>query len=109
MPSSSSFAVERQSFTLEWTYTLDGTLFLTQFFNVTVSGSDFIGRATIPGNIIVQPKYQARFRGQVLNTQAVLTILSVQRSDQGTNRINVAPTGSGSLSQDVKVEVLCKD
>ncbi|XP_068733582.1 fibroblast growth factor receptor 4-like [Montipora capricornis] len=53
----------------------------------------------------VEPKYQERFRGQATNTRAELTILAVQRSDQGTYRIDVAPTGSGSLSDSVEVVV----
>ncbi|XP_068686531.1 uncharacterized protein [Montipora foliosa] len=104
-PSTPSPAAEEQNFTLEWNYTLDGTVLLAQFFNVSSSGSELIGRTFSPGTITVQSKYQERFRAQATNSRAELTILTVQRSDQGTYRINVIPTGSGSLSDDVEVVV----
>ncbi|XP_068686971.1 fibroblast growth factor receptor 3-like isoform X2 [Montipora foliosa] len=105
-PSTQSPAVEGQNLTLEWNYTLDGTVGLSQFLNVSSSGStDVIGKTFGPGSLAVESKYQERIRGQVTNTRAELAILTVQRSDQGTYRVNLVPTGSGSLSDDVEVVV----
>ena len=92
-----------------WTYTLDGTVGLAQFNIITDSGSGvLIGRTFGPGLITVEPEYQARFRAQATNTRAELNILQVQRSDEATYRMNVIPTGFGSLSQLVVVIVSCK-
>ena len=96
------------NFTLEWTYTLDGSVGFAQFFNVSVNGSELIGKRFGPGNITTNPKYQARFRAQVTNTRAKLTILLVERSDQSTYGVSLAPTGFGSLTDDVPVTVQCK-
>ena len=92
------------NFTLEWTYTLDGSVGAVQFFN----GSELIGKRFGPGYITNYPKYQARFRAQVTNTRAELTIHLVERSDQSTYRLDVVPTGLGSLTDDVPVTVHCK-
>ena len=92
------------NFTLEWTYTLDGSVGFAQFFN----GSELIGKRFGPGNITTDPKYQARFRAQVTNTRAELTIHLVERSDESTYQVDVVPTGPGSLKNDVPVSVLCK-
>ena len=101
--------MEGQDLTLEWTYTLDGTVLLSQFFNVSVSRvAELIGKRVGQGNATYNPKYQARFRAQMTNTQAKLTILAVQRSDQSTYRVNVVPAGSGALLNDVAVLVQCK-
>ncbi|XP_074634715.1 intercellular adhesion molecule 5-like isoform X3 [Acropora palmata] len=100
-PSVPSYAVEGMNFTLEWTYTLDGSVGAAQFFN----GIELIGKRFGPGNITSYPKYQARFRAQVTNTRAELTIHLVERSDQSTYRLDVVPTGLGSLTDDVPVTV----
>ena len=98
-----------QSFTLQWTYTLDGTVGFASFSIITSSGRELlIGKKFGPGVITVQPEYQARFRAQATNTRAELNILAVQRSDETRYRMNVIPTGSGSLIQSVVVIVKCK-
>ena len=100
--------MEGQNLTLEWNYTLDGTVGLAQFFNSTGFGTESIGKTFSPGKMTVESKYQERFRGQATNTRAELTILTVQRSDQGTYTVKVVPTGSSFLLHDVEVTVQCK-
>ena len=108
-PSTPSYAVQGQSFTLEWTYTLDGTVVLAQFSIITRSGSELlIGRKFGLAVITLQPEYQAQFRAQATNTRAELNILAVQRSDETTYKVTVFPTGAGSLVQSVFVVVNCK-
>ncbi|XP_068685566.1 fibroblast growth factor receptor 2-like [Montipora foliosa] len=105
-PLTPSHAVEGDNFTLEWTYTLDGgTFVVAQFFNGTGSGADVIGRARAPGSISVEQKYEGRFRGEATNTRAELTIIAVQRSDEGAYRMNVVPDGSGNLEDTVEIFV----
>ncbi|XP_067030759.1 neurotrimin-like [Acropora muricata] len=57
------------------------------------------------GVITVEPNYQPRFRAQATDTTAKLTILAVQRSDAGTYRLNVLPTGLGSIFVTVILDV----
>jgi len=99
---SPSDRIEGQNLTRVWTYTLDGTVGLAQFHIITDSGSGLlIGKKFGPGVIIVQPEYQSRFRAQATNTRAELNIFAVQRSDEATYRMNILPSGSGSLVQSV--------
>ncbi|XP_044167458.1 uncharacterized protein LOC114951266 isoform X2 [Acropora millepora] len=105
-PSTPSYAVQGQSFTLEWTYTLNGTIAMAQFSIITRSGSELlIGRKFGLGVITLQPEYQAQFRAQATNTRAELNILAVQRSDETTYKVTVVSTGAGSLVQSVVVVV----
>ena len=101
--------VEGQEITLVWTYTLDGTVRFANFVNVTGGGSDSIARIfSGTGSLYIESKHQGRFEAQVSNTQAQLTNLRVQRSDQGMYRLNVSPTGRGTLMGDVELIVHCK-
>ena len=101
--------MEGKDLILEWTYTLDGTLLLSQYFNVSDSGlPELIAKGVGPGNMTSEQKFQARFKAKATNTRAELTILAVQRSDQSTYRVDVAPTGAGTLTYDVDVIVQCK-
>ncbi|XP_067030240.1 fibroblast growth factor receptor 2-like isoform X4 [Acropora muricata] len=95
---SPSYAVEGKNFTLDWTYTIDGTIGSAQITIVKDSGRDvLIGRGFSPGTITVLPGFKARFRAQVTETRAELTILAVQRSDEEEYILTVLPTGAGSI------------
>ena len=107
-PSSPSYAVKGQNLTLVWTYTLDGAVGFSQFTIVTGGRELLIGKKFGPGVITVEPEYQARFRASATKARAELSILVVQRSDERTYRVNVVPTGAGSLVQSVVVIVNCK-
>ena len=101
--------MQGQSFTLEWTYTLDGTVAFAQFSIIKSNGSELlIGRKSGLGVITLQPEYQAQFRAQATNIRAELNILAVQRSDETTYKVTVVPTSGGSLVQSVVVVVNCK-
>ena len=67
-----------------------------------------IGKTFEAGDIPINQEYRARFKGFATNTYAEMTILGVQRSDQGTFQLDVAPKGSGSLSDDVELVVRSK-
>ena len=57
----------------------------------------------------VMGNYQERFRADISNTLAQLTILTVQRSDSGTYEIVLTPQDfSGDLTDQVELEVQCK-
>ncbi|KAK2557578.1 hypothetical protein P5673_020339, partial [Acropora cervicornis] len=104
--SSPSYAVEGKKFTLDWNYILDGTIRYAQYFIVKGHGNDLlIGQSSGPGKVTVQGGFQARFRADVTDTRAQLTILAVQRSDEGTYKLTILPTGAGSISELVTVVV----
>ncbi|XP_015773062.1 PREDICTED: fibroblast growth factor receptor 3-like isoform X3 [Acropora digitifera] len=103
---SPSYAVEGKNFTLEWNYILNGTIGSAQYVIVKGHGSDsLIGRRFGPGCVTVQGGFQARFRANVTDTRAKLTILAVQRSDEGSYKLTILPTGAGSISELVTLVV----
>ena len=101
--------MEGKNFTFEWNYILNGTIRSAQYFVVKGHGSDsLIGQRFGPGYVTVQGGFQARFRAKVTDTRAQLTILAVQRSDEGSYRLTILPTGAGSISELVILVVNCK-
>ena len=101
--------MEGKNFALEWSYTLDGTVGSAKFAIVNDDGSDLnIGTSFGPGAVTVQAQFQARFKAHVTDTRARLTILAVQISDEGTYKLNILPTGDGSISEQVILVVNCK-
>ena len=106
-PPNPTFVVEKQDISLVWRYTLDGTLALAKFSNVT-GVTVLIGKAISLGSVNVVLGFQQRFRADVSITQAHLTILEVQRSDQGKYEFDITPSGSGTLSHVVEVIVQSK-
>ena len=90
--------MEGKNFTLEWNYTLNGTVFFTKFAIANDDGSDLnIGMSFGPGAVPVQAQFQPRFKPQVTDTRAQLSILAVQTSDEGAYRLAVFPTGAGTM------------
>ncbi|XP_015748651.1 PREDICTED: hemicentin-2-like [Acropora digitifera] len=104
-PPNPTIVQEGKSFTLKWTYTLDGTVVIAQFFNTTGGGSVLIGKAIGTGNVSLDSNYQGRFSGLVTNTKAELTIVGMQRSELLTCRLVVVPTISGTLTNDVEITI----
>ena len=108
-PPSPSYAVEGKNFTLEWTYTLDGTLSFALFAIANADGSDLnIGSSRSPGSVTIQGQFQARFRAHVTDTRAELTILAVQRSDEEKYKINIIATSADSVSEAILLVVNSK-
>ena len=107
-PSNPTITEEGKSFTLKWTYTLDGTVFLAQFSNVTGGGVVIIGNAGGIGNVSVVSDYQGQFSGQVTNTTAELTIVEMQRSELLTCRLLLTTSRFVTLTNDVEIIVHCK-
>ena len=106
---SPSYAVEGKNFTLQWIYSLDGTIGLVQFAIVNDDGTDTnFGRSFSPGTVTILGRFQVRFKAQATETRAELTILAVQRSDEGTFKFTLLPTGTGSISEPVILVVNCK-
>ena len=101
--------MEGQNITLEWTYTLDGSFGAAKFSIVSDDGTESVMWKSLRyGIIIVNPKYQERFKAEATDTRAELTILAVQRSDEETYQLNILPTGLGSILEKVMLVVNCK-
>ncbi|XP_015777420.1 PREDICTED: protein CEPU-1-like isoform X2 [Acropora digitifera] len=99
---SPSYAVEGQNITLEWTYTLDGSVGSAMFILVYDNQSEeIISKRFRPGAMNFALKYFERFKGEATDTRAELTILAVQRSDEETYKLVILPTGDGSVSEEV--------
>ena len=60
------------------------------------------------GSTLIPQGLKEQFLASIADSEAHLTILSVQRSDKGTYRFQASTTNFGSLSDEVDVEVQCK-
>ena len=60
------------------------------------------------GSTYVSQGFKERFLASIADSEAHLTILSVQRSDKGTYQFQATASNFGSLSDAVNVEVQCK-
>ena len=60
------------------------------------------------GSTDIVQGFKERFLASITDSEAHLTILSVQRSDKGTYQFQASTTNFGSLSDAVDVEVQCK-
>ena len=101
--------MEGQNITLEWTYTLDGSVGSAMFILVFDNRSEeIISKRFRPGSMNFTLKYSERFKGEATDIRAELTILAVQRSDEETYKLDILPTGDGSVSEKVILVVNCK-
>ncbi|XP_044171380.1 limbic system-associated membrane protein-like [Acropora millepora] len=101
------YAVEGKNLTLEWFYTILGTVGASKFAIVNADGSEqVIGKGFSPGAMNVTPRYQERFKVEATDTRAELTILAVQRSDEKRYELNILPTGDGSILENWVVMVV---
>ena len=100
--------MEGQNITLEWTYTLDGSVGSAKFSIVNDDGSELVFWKSLRSGITIMPQYQERFKAEATDTRAELTILAVQRSDEETYQLNILPTGDGSILEEVILVVNCK-
>ena len=101
------FVVETHDVILVWNYTPDGTVAFVKFWN-TAGGVNEEIAMHFQGSTTVYSGYQERFRADITDTQARLTILKVQRSDKGKYEVALTASGSGSLRHMVEVIVQCK-
>ena len=101
---------EFQNITLEWNYTVSDPAFgLGQILNVTDVGSPVvIAQRFVGGSTNIASNFQQRFRADISDTEAWLTILTVQRTDQGTYRLRINDQLTGIDFADANVVVNCK-
>ena len=77
-----------------------------QFSNATDNAA--IAAKFGDGDVTVASGYQERFKANISNTLAQLTILTVQRSDSGRYRFTLISTKIVAISDEVELKVLCK-
>ena len=109
-PSDPTYAQETFNITLLWSYTLNGAVGFAKFVNST-GGEDvtiIIANKFGSGSTNVQADFQERFRADISDTQAWLTIVNVQRSDQGDYQFEMTPPMGNGITDEVKLIVQCK-
>ena len=103
-PDDPTIANETSDLTLMWKYNAVGSILFATF----VRGGDRIARRVGANDIIVEAKYQDRFRANISDSQAWLKILRVQRSDEGMYDFRLEPGAGDTISGQLKLIVHCK-
>lgn len=106
MPCNPTLVREWDNITLKWNYTIDGSFGQAQFFNATDNVP--VAAKFGAGDVIVASGYQERFKADISNTLAQLTILTVQRSDSGRYRLTLTSSKIVAISDEVELKVQCK-
>jgi len=105
-PFKPSFVREWENITLKWNYTIDGSIGQALFSYAT--DNSVIAAKFGDGDVTVASEYQERFRADISNTLAQLTILTVQRSDGGRYRFSLTSTKVDAITDEVELKVHCK-
>ena len=71
-------------------------------------GGDRIARRVGANDIMVEAKYQDRFRANISDSQAWLKILRVQRSDEGMYEFRLEPGAGNTITSRLELIVHCK-
>ena len=100
---------EGENITFLWTYTFhDSINFLALFFNVTGDARIMIAGSTVDFTI-VDPNFEKRFTADISYTEAKITMLAAQMSDDRKKfELRVRTNTSASLVDDVELIVQCK-
>ena len=107
-PDDPTIANETSDLTLMWKYNAVGSIIVAMFGNITGGGNDRIARRVGVNGIIVEAKYQDRFRVNISDSQAWLKILRVQRSDEGMYNFGLEPGAGNTIFDQLELIVHCK-
>ena len=108
-PDDPTIANETSDLTLMWKYNAVGSIIIATFANTTGGeGGDRIARRVGANDIMVEAKYQDRFRANISDSQAWLKILRVQRSDEGMYDFRMEPTAGDTIFGQLRLIVHCK-
>ena len=108
-PDDPTIANETSDLTLMWKYNAVGSIILATFANTAGGGiGDRIARRVGENDIMVEAKYQDRFRANISDSQAWLKILRVQRSDEGMYEFRLEPGAGVPFSGQLELIVHCK-
>ena len=103
-PDDPTIANETSDLTLMWKYNAVGAIILATFGG----GGNRIARRVGANDIMVEAKYQDRFRANISDSQAWLKILRVQRSDEGMYDFRMEPTAGDTIFGHLRLIVHCK-
>lgn len=103
-PDDPTIANETSDLTLMWKYNAVGSIIVATF--VGVGGR--IARRVGANDIMVEAKYQDRFRANISDSQAWLKILRVQRSDEGMYEFRLEPGAGNTIASQLELIVHCK-
>ena len=103
-PDDPTIANETSDLTLMWKYNAVGSIIVATFGGV----GDRIARRVGANDIMVETKYQDRFRANISDSQAWLKILRVQRSDEGMYDFRLEPAAGNTISGQLELIVHCK-
>ena len=108
-PDDPTIANETSDLTLMWKYNAVGSIIIATFGSITGGGvGDRIARRVGVNDIMIEAKYQDRFRANISDSQAWLKILRVQRSDEGMYDFRLEPGAGSSISGQLRLIVHCK-
>ena len=107
-PPNPSTANETSELTLLWNYSIDGSINFARFLHIAGGESGEQIARTVSGSVVVDAKYQDRFRANISESQAWLKILSVQRSDEGKYQFELDPTMGSRVFNELVLIVQCK-
>ena len=107
-PDDPTIANETSDLTLMWKYNAVSFIIVATFRNISGGGDDRIARRVGANDIMVEAKYQDRFRANISDSQAWLKILRVQRSDEGMYDFRMEPTAGDTISGQLRLIVHCK-
>ena len=104
-PSNPSRVNEGDNITLRWTYNIDGTFRDSSFVllrtGVTIALKDSSG-------LTVAPRFSDHVQVIISDSEAALTLLHVNRSDDGDYEYQIRNTALGTKESVVSVFVQCK-
>ena len=105
-PCNPTLVREWDNITLKWNYTIDGSIGQAQLTNATDDTA--IAAKFGDGDSTLAAEYQERFKADISNTLAQLTILTVQSSDSGRYKFTFTSTKVVTISDEVELKVQCK-
>ena len=105
-PSSPVQVVEGESVTLEWTYNTGGSAF--QEAELRSQGFAFIVTKTAGASTIIPPPFDGRLTANIMETNASITFLALNRSDSRTYDFVVINQAFRTAWQQFTMDVQCK-
>ena len=108
-PNDPTIGNETSDLTLMWKYNAVGSIIIATFGSITGGGvGDRIARRVGANDIMIEAKYQDRFRANISDSQAWLKILRVQRSDEGMYNFRLEPAAGDTITSRLELIVHCK-
>ena len=100
--------LEGENITFLWACTLDGTILIAKFINVT-GGTQITIAQNVGGSTSVALNFQKRFTADISVTQAKITMHAAQMSDDRNKfALDISTSAITGLRDEVELIVQCK-